>query len=47
VQVVATKHDVGHTEAAYVVDTKGYQRALFLWPYRAAGVIQTLRTLTP
>ena len=38
--------DVGHTEAAYVIDARGYQRALFLWPYRADGVIQTLRTLT-
>lgn len=39
--------DVGHTEAAYVIDANGDQRALFLWPYRARGVIQTLRTLTP
>jgi len=41
-----TVRAVGHTEAAYVIDAKGYQRALFLWPYRADGVIQTLRTLT-
>src|SRR2546423_441477 len=55
VQVIATSkvvggvkvRDVGHTEAAYVIDEKGYQRALFLWPYRARGVVQTLRTLTP
>ena len=55
VEVVATTklvggakvHDVGHTEAAYVIDAKGYQRALFLWPYRARGVVQMLRTLTP
>ena len=43
----AKVRDVGHTEAAYVIDAKGYQRALFLWPYRASGVVQTLRTLTP
>jgi cytochrome oxidase Cu insertion factor (SCO1/SenC/PrrC family) len=30
-----TVHDVGHTEGAYVVDRDGWQRALFLWPYRA------------
>jgi cytochrome oxidase Cu insertion factor (SCO1/SenC/PrrC family) len=42
-----TVHTIGHTEAAYVIDSKGYQRALFLWPYRADGVVQTLRTLTP
>jgi cytochrome oxidase Cu insertion factor (SCO1/SenC/PrrC family) len=42
-----TVHTVGHTEAAYVIDSKGYKRALFLWPYSAAGVVRTLRTLTP
>jgi cytochrome oxidase Cu insertion factor (SCO1/SenC/PrrC family) len=33
-----TVHDVTHTEAAYVIDAKGYERALFLWPFRAADV---------
>jgi cytochrome oxidase Cu insertion factor (SCO1/SenC/PrrC family) len=42
-----TVHTIGHTEAAYVIDSKGYQRALFLWPYGADGVVRTLRTLTP
>jgi cytochrome oxidase Cu insertion factor (SCO1/SenC/PrrC family) len=42
-----TVHTIGHTEAAYVIDSKGYQRALFLWPYDANGVVRTLRTLTP
>jgi cytochrome oxidase Cu insertion factor (SCO1/SenC/PrrC family) len=42
-----TVHTIGHTEAAYVIDSKGYQRALFLWPYGANGVVRTLRTLTP
>jgi cytochrome oxidase Cu insertion factor (SCO1/SenC/PrrC family) len=54
IEVVATTkmvsglnvHDVGHTEAAYVIDARGYERALFLWPYRARGVRQTLGTLT-
>jgi cytochrome oxidase Cu insertion factor (SCO1/SenC/PrrC family) len=40
-------HTIGHTEAAYVIDAKGYERALFLWPYSANGVEQTLRALTP
>jgi cytochrome oxidase Cu insertion factor (SCO1/SenC/PrrC family) len=42
-----TVHTIGHTEAAYVIDSKGYQRALFLWPYGADGVVRTLRALTP
>jgi cytochrome oxidase Cu insertion factor (SCO1/SenC/PrrC family) len=53
VQVVATTrtiagirvHSVGHTEAAYVIDANGWQRALFLWPYSADGVVKTLRAL--
>ena len=40
-----TVHTIGHTEAAYVIDANGFERALFLWPYRAAGVVETLRTL--
>jgi cytochrome oxidase Cu insertion factor (SCO1/SenC/PrrC family) len=40
-----TVHRIGHTEAAYVIDAEGYQRALFLWPYRADGVVRTLRGL--
>jgi cytochrome oxidase Cu insertion factor (SCO1/SenC/PrrC family) len=46
--VAGTKvHTIGHTEAAYVIDAKGDERALFLWPYSADGVVQTLRALTP
>jgi protein SCO1/2 len=39
-------HYVAHTEAAYVIDAKGYQRAVFLWPYSADAVTRTLRSLT-
>lgn len=39
-------HTIGHTEAAYVIDAQGFQRALFLWPYSADGVVRTLRALT-
>jgi cytochrome oxidase Cu insertion factor (SCO1/SenC/PrrC family) len=42
-----TVHTVSHTEAAYVIDSKGYERALFLWPYSSDGVVRTLRTLAP
>jgi len=38
-------HRVGHTEAAYVLDADGWQRALFLWPYSADGVVKVLRDL--
>jgi cytochrome oxidase Cu insertion factor (SCO1/SenC/PrrC family) len=42
-----TVHTIAHTEGAYLIDAKGYQRALFLWPYRSAAVVQALRTLSP
>jgi cytochrome oxidase Cu insertion factor (SCO1/SenC/PrrC family) len=37
--------NVIHTEAAYVIDAKGDERALFLWPFRAADVGAALRGL--
>lgn len=40
-----TIHDVSHTEAAYVIDASGHQRALFVWPYEAAGVEHELAAL--
>jgi cytochrome oxidase Cu insertion factor (SCO1/SenC/PrrC family) len=42
-----TVHTIAHTEGAYLIDAKGYQRALFLWPYGPAGVVQALRTFSP
>ena len=49
---VATKTIAGikvrritHTEAAYVVDRTGHERALYLYPYRAQDVEGTLRSL--
>jgi cytochrome oxidase Cu insertion factor (SCO1/SenC/PrrC family) len=36
---------VAHTEAAYVLDADGYERALFLWPYKADGVARVLQQL--
>jgi protein SCO1 len=42
----ATVHDVSHTEAAYVIDGKGYERALFFWPFRSVDVLAALRRLS-
>jgi cytochrome oxidase Cu insertion factor (SCO1/SenC/PrrC family) len=49
---VATKRIAGikvrritHTEAAYLVDPSGYQRALYLYPFRASDVERSLRSL--
>lgn len=39
-------HNIVHTEAAYVVDANGYERALFLWPFTAADVKTTLSSLS-
>jgi protein SCO1 len=38
-------HEISHTEAAYVVDGSGYERALFMWPFRAEDVLALLRRL--
>jgi len=50
VQVIVTKkkiagvrvQQVAHTEAAYLIDPQGYQRALFLWPYSSSAVTREL-----
>jgi protein SCO1/2 len=41
-----TVHRITHTEAAYVLDAQGYKRALFVYPYRAADIARSLRSLT-
>jgi len=41
-----TVHQVAHTEAAYVIDAAGYERALFVYPYRSADVVSAVRRLT-
>jgi cytochrome oxidase Cu insertion factor (SCO1/SenC/PrrC family) len=40
-----TVHQIAHTEAAYVVDGSGHERALFVWPFTARDVEQTLAAL--
>ena len=42
-----TVRDVVHTEAAYVIDPSGYQRALYVYPYQADDVVRTVRGLSP
>jgi cytochrome oxidase Cu insertion factor (SCO1/SenC/PrrC family) len=41
-----TVHEITHTEAAYVIDPAGYERALFVFPYRSADVVGALRRVT-
>jgi cytochrome oxidase Cu insertion factor (SCO1/SenC/PrrC family) len=41
-----TVHTVDHTEAAYVIDPSGYERALFVFPYRAEDVVAAVRRVT-
>lgn len=38
-------HEVAHTEAAYLVDGHGHERALFVWPYTSATVVHALKSL--
>lgn len=40
-----TVHEVSHTEATYVVDATGHERAVFVYPFRAVDVLRTLRHL--
>ncbi len=35
-----------HTEAAYVIDATGHERALFVWPFYPQDVQRTLRQIT-
>jgi protein SCO1/2 len=37
--------EVNHTEAAFVVDSAGFQRALYVFPFAAADVARTVRRL--
>jgi cytochrome oxidase Cu insertion factor (SCO1/SenC/PrrC family) len=40
-----TTHQVDHTEAAYVIDGNGFERALFVYPFSAGDVESTVRRL--
>ena len=39
-------HYITHTEAAYVVDSSGHERALFIWPFYPQDVERELRQIT-
>ena len=41
-----TAHTVDHTEAAYVIDPSGYERTLFLYPYRSGDVVNAVRRVS-
>jgi cytochrome oxidase Cu insertion factor (SCO1/SenC/PrrC family) len=45
IAVLPTKGDVTHTEAVYFVDSKGYERQLFIWPFRTADLVPALQQL--
>ena len=40
-----TIHYIAHTEAAYVIDATGHERALFVWPFYPQDVERVLRQL--
>ena len=40
-----TVHNISHTEASFLIDAKGDQRALYLYPFRAPDVARTLKQL--
>jgi cytochrome oxidase Cu insertion factor (SCO1/SenC/PrrC family) len=42
-----TVHYITHTEASYLIDASGYERALFAWPFSAQDVLATLRRISP
>jgi cytochrome oxidase Cu insertion factor (SCO1/SenC/PrrC family) len=42
-----TVHEITHTEEAYVIDAHGYERALFIWPFRGRDVRALVTRLTP
>jgi cytochrome oxidase Cu insertion factor (SCO1/SenC/PrrC family) len=41
-----TVRDVSHTEASYLVDAHGYERALFLYPFRGEDVAAALKRVS-
>lgn len=47
VTVIPTKGDITHTELAYVVDAKGDERALLLWPFHASDVSRAIASASP
>jgi cytochrome oxidase Cu insertion factor (SCO1/SenC/PrrC family) len=42
-----TVRNVIHTEGSYLIDARGFERALFLYPFRAADIEHELDRLSP
>ena len=42
-----TVHEISHTEAAYLIDASGHERALFVYPFSSSAVVAALRRLLP
>jgi cytochrome oxidase Cu insertion factor (SCO1/SenC/PrrC family) len=40
-----TVREISHTEATYLVDASGHERAVFVYPFRAADVLRAVRRL--
>jgi cytochrome oxidase Cu insertion factor (SCO1/SenC/PrrC family) len=40
-----TAHRIAHTEAAYILDATGHERAVFAWPFYPQSVERALRQL--
>jgi cytochrome oxidase Cu insertion factor (SCO1/SenC/PrrC family) len=40
-----TVHEVAHTEAAYIVDGSGHERALYVYPFRADDIVAAVHGL--
>jgi cytochrome oxidase Cu insertion factor (SCO1/SenC/PrrC family) len=40
-----TVREINHTEAAFLIDPAGYQRALYVFPFEAVDVARTVRQL--
>jgi cytochrome oxidase Cu insertion factor (SCO1/SenC/PrrC family) len=45
IAVQTQRREVAHTEGAYIIDAKGYQRALFLYPFQAEDVARVIKDL--
>jgi len=41
-----TTHQVDHTEAAYVIDRRGFERALFVYPFSSGDVVSAVQRLS-
>jgi protein SCO1 len=41
-----TVREIAHTEATYLVDASGHERAVFVYPFSAAAVLRTVRRVS-